>query len=119
MYKINEVSSIAGLSTHTLRYYEKEGILPPINRDHTGNRLYTEENIAWLDIVTCLKETNMPVQQIKEIVRLSIIGTTTIEERKRILLSHRIKIENQIKELELNINKVDRKIAFYEGKDEC
>lgn len=119
MYKINEVATIAGVSTHTLRYYEKEGILPPIARDSGGRRVYSEENIVWLDIVTCLKKTNMPVKEIKEIVRLSIIGDSTIEERKKILLNHRSEMEKQLSDLQNNIKKIDNKIAYYDGAGEC
>ncbi|MCT4663003.1 MAG: MerR family transcriptional regulator, partial [Tissierellales bacterium] len=96
MYKIKEVSEKTGISAYTLRYYEKEGILPSIERDKSGQRVYSDENIAWLEIVVCLKDTNMPLEEIKEIVRLSMIGDETIDERKQILLEHRKKIQNQI-----------------------
>ncbi|WP_105615466.1 MerR family transcriptional regulator [Vallitalea okinawensis] len=119
MYKINEAATIAGITAHTLRYYEKEGILPPIERDSGGRRIYSEENIAWLDIVTCLKKTNMPMKEIKEIVRLSIIGDQTIDDRKKILMDHKRKMMRQLEELQDNISKIDKKIAFYEGADEC
>jgi len=119
MYKIKEAAEMAGVTSYTLRYYEKEGILPPIGRDASGRRVYTEENIAWLDIVTCLKKTNMPVADIKEIVRLSILGDGTIDERKEILANHRKEMERQLEEMKRNIEKIDKKIAFYDGADEC
>lgn len=118
-YKIKEVSEKTGLSSHTLRYYEKEGILPPIDRDASGNRMYSQENITWLEIVKCLKQTNMPVADIKEIVHLSIVGDETIEERKEILLSHRKTIEEQMKALKKSLKKIDSKIAYYNGEDMC
>lgn len=119
MYKIKEAASLTGVSSYTLRYYEKEGILPPIGRDSGGRRIYTEENIAWIEIVTCLKQTNMPVAQIKEIVRLSIIGDDTIEDRKKILLEHRKEMLHRVDELKKGIKKIDKKIAYYEGATDC
>ncbi|GAA0180409.1 MerR family transcriptional regulator [Clostridium sediminicola] len=119
MYKIKEVSALTGLTAHTLRYYEKEGILPPISRDEAGRRIYTQENIVWLDIVTCLKQTKMPVSEIKKIVKLSIEGDSTIPERKDILLNHRKVMEEQLEEIKAGIKKIDKKIAFYDGNDMC
>ncbi len=119
IYKIKDVSEMTGVSAYTLRYYENEGIIPPIGRDSGGRRYYTEENMAWIELVTCLKMTNMPVIEIKEIVRLSQIGDETIEERKSILIAHRKRMKDQISEIEAGINKVNRKIAFYDGDGEC
>lgn len=119
MYTISETASTTGLSTHTLRYYEKEGILPEIERSENGRRIYSDENLAWLDIVTCLKQTNMPVSEIKEIVRLSIIGDETIPERRKLLQAHKQKMLDDMLQLEKNIEKIDRKIAFYDGAGEC
>lgn len=118
-YKINEVSKLTGISAYTLRYYEKEGILPPIERNEAGRRIYTEENLKWIELVTCFKKTKMPVSNIKEIVRLSIIGETTIEDRKKILLNHKKDMQEQLKELIDGIEKIDKKIAFYNGSKEC
>ncbi|MCT4612082.1 MAG: MerR family transcriptional regulator [Clostridia bacterium] len=118
-YKIKEVEKITGISAYTIRYYEKEGILPPIDRDENGVRMFNDDNLYWLDLVTCFKNTDMPVKDIKEIVRLSQIGDATIEERKEILKGHRKTIENQIKELKNSLKKIDKKIDFYEGTGEC
>lgn len=118
-YKIKDVSNMTGVSSYTLRYYEKEGIIPPISRDNAGRRYYTAENLAWIELVTCLKQTNMPVVEIKEIVRLSQIGDETIEERKAILETHKKRMENQIADIQLGIAKVDKKLDFYNGAGEC
>ncbi len=119
MFSIQEVAEKTGVTAHTLRYYEKEGILPPIGRDTAGRRVYSDENLAWLELVTCLKATKMPVADIKEIVRLSIEGDGTIPTRREILVAHRKVMEAQLAELEQNISKIDKKIAFYDGADSC
>lgn len=119
MYKINEVALKTGISDHTLRYYEKEGILPPIERDGGGRRTYSEENIAWIELVTCLKQTHMPMKEIKAIISLSIDGPATIDKRKKILLEHRQRIEQQLSEIQDSIGKINKKIAFYDGAEQC
>jgi DNA-binding transcriptional MerR regulator len=119
MYKINEVSEMTNIPSHTLRYYEKEGIIPTIDRDSGGRRVYTDENIKWIEIVICLKETNMPIVEIKEIVKLSIIGDSTIEKRKEILEKHRKRVEEELNSIKKNLKKIDKKIDFYNGAKEC
>ncbi|MCH4889474.1 MerR family transcriptional regulator [Acidaminobacter sp. JC074] len=119
MYTIKEISQMTGVTSYTLRYYEKEGILPPIERDAGGRRVYSEENLAWVELVTCLKKTQMPVNDIKEIVRLSVIGDETIDERKEILENHRLVMQAQMKDLKNSIKKIDKKIAFYNGSGSC
>lgn len=118
-YKINQVSKITGISSYTIRYYEKEGIIPPIDRDDKGIRLFSDENLFWIDLVTCLKKTKMPINDIKMIVQLSLKGDSTISERKEILKSHKKNIELQIKELEKSMKKIDQKIDFYNGSENC
>lgn len=117
--RIKDVAEATGLSSYTIRYYEKEGLLPPIARDKNGIRQFTEKNLYWLDLVICLKKTQMPTEQIKRIVELSQEGDQTIPERKSILKAHRALINEQIKALEESKKKVDKKIAFYDGADEC
>ncbi len=117
--RIKEITEQTGLSSHTIRYYEKEGLLPPIARDKNGIRCFTDDNLFWLDLVICLKKTKMPTEQIKKIVELSIEGDHTIPERKEILQAHRNKIDSQIQELENSKLKVDKKINFYNGSGEC
>lgn len=119
MYTIKEAAEISGLSAYALRYYEKEGILPPISRDGGGRRVYSQENLVWLEIVACLKQTHMPVTEIKEIVRLSILGDQTIGERKTMLLDHRKVMVDQVNALKESIKKIDKKIAFYDGSGSC
>lgn len=117
--RIKEVSVETGLSPYTIRYYEKEGLLPTIARDENGVRCFTEENLFWLDMVICLKKTKMPTDQIKQIVQLSQEGDHTIPQRKTILEAHKGVIDAQIAELEESKRKVDKKIDFYDGAGDC
>lgn len=117
--RMKDVTAETGLSVHTIRYYEKEGLLPPIDRDKNGIRQFTDDNMFWLDLVICLKKTKMPTEQIKRIVELSQEGDHTIPERKAILEAHRSTIDAQIKELKESKKKVDKKINFYDGSGIC
>ncbi|MGL6065272.1 MAG: MerR family transcriptional regulator [Fusobacteriaceae bacterium] len=114
MYSIKAVSEKVGISSHTIRYYEKYGLLPYVPRNVNGIRTFSQDDIFWLEIIKCLKNTGMTIENIKGIVDLSLKGNETKEERKTILFNHRKKILEQIKELKNNLKKIDLKIAWYE-----
>lgn len=118
-YTINKAAEQTGITAHTIRYYEKEGIIPPIKRSESGIRLFSEDNLFWLEMVSCLKKTGMPVSDIKRIVALSMQGDATIPERKRILLAHKKVIRQQIEALEESMRNIDIKIRYYDGEDTC
>jgi len=114
-YTIGQAAETVGLTTYTLRYYEKEGLLSQIQRNKQGIRVFTEADIFWIDIIRCLKDTGMSISDIKHIVDLSRKGEHTIPERKQILKEHKKKIEIQISELQKSSNKIDRKLEWYDG----
>ena len=112
-YTIRQASEKSGFSTHTLRYYEKEGILPSIRRDKNGNRFFNDEDIEWLSFVKCLKDTGMSVQNIKRYVQLFQEGEHTTTERKNMLIEHKQKIEAQIEDIKQFHEKITLKIEHY------
>ncbi|MGL5578114.1 MAG: MerR family transcriptional regulator, partial [Fusobacteriaceae bacterium] len=81
-YSIGEVGKITGIPTSTLRFYEKEGLLPQVQRDKNGIRSYSEEDLFWVEMIKCLRDTNMGIEDIKNIVSLSEMGEITELERK-------------------------------------
>ena len=115
MYSIKTVSEMVGLSSHTIRYYDKCGLMPYITRNKNGIRSFSQDDIFWIEIIKCLKNTGMTIEDIKLIVDLSLKGDYTKEERRFILLEHRKKILEQIEELNNNLKKLDLKIAWYEN----
>jgi len=119
MYTIKHVSEIVGLSSYTIRYYDKCGLIPFIARNKNGVREFNEDDIFWIEIIKCLKNTGMTIEDIKSIVDLSLKGDHTKEERKNILLEHRRKILEQIESLNNNLKKLDSKIAWYENNSGC
>jgi len=112
MYSIGEVAQMLGISTHTLRYYEKEQIILP-DRNVNGERLYSESHIQWLRFVLKLKETQMPVNKIKEYAHLYTEGEHTSLARLDLLVEHKQSIEHQLKTLEETNKMLEQKINFY------
>jgi DNA-binding transcriptional MerR regulator len=112
-YTIKQVSEKTGLSIYTLRYYDKEGLLPLIKRSKSGIRRFSDNDISWLKLICCLKNSGMPIEQIKEFMNLCLQGNQTVETRKNIMLSQREKILEQMKQLESSLHIIDYKIDHY------
>lgn len=111
---IKEATEKTGISASTLRYYESEGLLPYVKRDENGKRLYDQEDINWVHFITALRATGMPIAQIQKYVRLYKEGDDTISERKMMMLNHKREIEERMKELYYNLDKINYKLALYD-----
>lgn len=116
-YSINEVAAKFGLSAHTLRFYDKEGLLPFITRTKSGNRTFTEMDLDWVALICCLKDTGMPIKEIKLYSDWCKAGRGTIDERKKMLADHRIEVLKQIEELNKNLELIDKKLDWYEDPE--
>ena len=112
-YSIAEVAEKTSLTPHTLRYYEKEGLLPFVDRSDTGNRDFKEKDLEWLELICCLKNTGMSIKQIKEVIALCLKGDDTLEIRREIFIRHREEVLSQIEELHKNLDKINCKINYY------
>lgn len=111
--RIGEFSEKTGISIDTLRYYEKEGLIKP-ERDFNDRRCYSESDIKWMEFIKRLKETNMPLREIKRYAKLRSEGSDTLSERLELLKAHRNELNGRIDSLIQNREKLDEKIAFYE-----
>jgi DNA-binding transcriptional MerR regulator len=114
IYTIKEVTIKTGISAHTLRFYEKEGVVPFVKRDKNGNRIYDEENLKWLELMLCLRDTGMTLADIKHYVELYKNGDSTIQERKQMMLNHKTKIDEQIMKSYKYLEKINYKLALYD-----
>ena len=114
-FSIHDISEKIGVSSHTLRYYEKEQIIPRVRRNTSGHRIYNMEDIDWINFVTCLKSTGMPISDIREFIRLCKLGDESIGDRKKLLISHREVVLARIKKLNDYLDKIAWKINYYEG----
>ena len=96
-----------------LRYYDKEGLLPFVERTGSGIRMFKESDIEWLRLIECLKATGMPIKDIRRFIQCTIEGDGTIDERLNILTAQRQSVINQIAELERHLELIDYKIWYY------
>lgn len=113
-YSISEVAERFGLEPHTLRFYEKEGIVSP-GRTPSGIRTYSEEDISQLETALCLKSTGMPLKEIKRYFQLVAEGDSTLDQRLEIFMGHRERVIGQLEVMEKYLQKIDRKIERYRG----
>ncbi|WP_027084472.1 MerR family transcriptional regulator [Cohnella panacarvi] len=114
MYTINEVARICDLSAHTLRFYDKEGLLPFVSRTPSGIRSFSERDLELIKLICCLKNTGMPIKEIKRYIDMVMKGAETVDERRQMMVDHRKEVLRQIDELKKNVNLIDLKIAFYD-----
>jgi DNA-binding transcriptional MerR regulator len=112
-YTIGEIAETTGLSIHTLRYYEKEGIIPSVKRNDSGIRIYEKTDLEVLQFICCLKETGMPVIDIKKFVNLLVQGDHTIENRIDLLQKQKESVQSQVDQLMSYIQMLDRKVQLY------
>ena len=116
MYSIQQVCEKTGLTAHTLRYYEKEGLLTGVARSTGGFRQYSDEDMERLGLVCCLKNTGMPLQEIARFGRLAHEGDCTLEERVELLKDHREKLIARMEEMKRYLDKITWKVNFFSGK---
>lgn len=112
-YTMAETSKITGLTASTLRYYESEGLLPEIKRDKNKRRYYTDDNLEWISVITCLKNTNMPISQIRTFVTLHSEGDRTLYDRLEIVLEHRENVQKEIDKLNGYMDHINYKVDYY------
>lgn len=110
---IGELSRLSGVSPHTLRFYESEGILQPASRGANGHRRYSRNDLGWLEFVLRLKVTGMPLAEIREYAALRARGDQTLQARLALLEQHRQRLAGQIRELATCANALDDKIGIY------
>lgn len=116
MYTINEVANICNISPYTIRFYDKEGLLPFVSRNSTtGNRQFSDSDLNVVKLICCLKNTGMQVKEIRRYIDLVMQGVETNGQRKQIMIDHRKEVIRQIDDLKKNLNIIDLKIALYDS----
>jgi DNA-binding transcriptional MerR regulator len=114
---IAEAARRSGVSVHTLRYYERAGlVISPVDRTHGGRRRYRPEDLAWIKICTRLRATGMPIRSIRRYAELVAAGRGNEPERLALLEAHRAEVTARIAELRTNLELIEHKIDVYRGR---
>ena len=113
MYSIHEVCERTGLTAHTLRYYEKEKLVPNVNRSAGGFRQYSDEDLEALGMICCLKNTGMSLQNISRFMALTREGDQTLRERCELLKKHRDTVLVRMEEMQKHLEKVTCKVNYF------
>lgn len=112
-YNVKEAAAKVGISPHTLRYYSKIGLIPFIERNDIGNRQFTEEDIASLSFIVCLKKSGMPLKDIQEVMD-NYFDINKMDDCERLLKQHRDNLRRQIDFIEDSLELIDSKIWLFD-----
>ena len=112
---IAEVSRQYGISADTLRYYERVGLIPPVNRNKSGIRDYTERDCRWVEFIKCMRGAGIQIEALIEYVSLFQQGDSTHEARKQILMEQRDQLRERLEEMQSTLDRLNRKIDNYDS----
>lgn len=113
IYSIQELANETGVTAHTLRYYERIGLVTSVPRTESGHRQYGISHFDKVQFIRRLRSTGMPIRQVLRYFELVEKGDSTVLERLQIMEAHKEAIEANISELEQNLEKIEYKICFY------
>jgi DNA-binding transcriptional MerR regulator len=112
-WSVSEAAERVGLTTHTLRWYEQEGLVEPVGRDSAGRRRYTQEDLDRLNMLTCLRRTGMPVRDMRSYAELARQGEVSTAARLALFQRHRERVLERIAELQEDLKYIEHKIDWY------
>jgi DNA-binding transcriptional MerR regulator len=110
---VGEAAAKVGLSVHTLRWYEQEGLVAPVGRDAAGRRRYANPDLDWLQLLTRLRTTGMSVRDMRRYAELARRGPDTVTERLRLFEEHRSRVLERIADLHRDLEAINVKIEIY------
>ncbi len=114
---IRAVAQRTGLSAHTLRYYERIGLIEAVSRQASGHRLYACRDLDWIAFLMRLRATGMPIAQMLEFAALRRQGPASVAARRALLEAHQATVRSHIAELSANLAVLDDKVAFYRRQE--
>lgn len=113
---VQQVAAKTGLSPHTIRYYERIGLIPSIGRAANGHRRYSANDVGWIEFLKCLRSTGMPLAEMQRYVALQQMGEMTVADRLALLEAHRDRLQAQIHQLHTFLEKIESKIRYYRSQ---
>lgn len=114
LYTVGEMAKLLGVAPSTLRYYDKEGLLPFLERSEGGMRMFKDSDYEWLKIIECLKKTGMPIKDIRNFVIMALQGDETMHARLELFKKQRKSVRQKIDELNSMLDTLDYKCWYYE-----
>lgn len=118
-YTVGEMAKRLNVAPSTLRYYDKEGLLPFVERSGGGIRMFQDSDFEWLSIIECLKKTGMPIKEIKHFIDWCIEGDSTIDKRLALIDRQREAVLHQLKQIQDTLDMLDYKHWYYEMAKEA
>ena len=112
-FGIGWLAAQTGRSVHTIRWYERQGLLPGVTRDAGRRRVYSPEHVQWLALMHRLRQTGMPIAEMRRYTALVVQGRRTLNERREMLTAHRARVTETITQWKQALRLIDHKIDFY------
>jgi DNA-binding transcriptional MerR regulator len=112
---IAQVAERTGLTRHTLRYYERDGLMLDVGRDGSGHRAYSDVDLGWIELITKLRATGMPVREVRRYAELVRAGDGNEQERLAVMRAHRERVRAQLDSMVAHLAAIDMKIGYYSG----
>jgi DNA-binding transcriptional MerR regulator len=112
---IAEVAERTGLTPHTLRYYERDGLMLDVGRAGSGHRRYSERDLGWIELITKLRATGMPIRTVRRYAELVRAGDGNEDERLALLRAHRDQVRADLDTMAAHLDAIDQKISYYAG----
>lgn len=116
-YSIKEVADYFHLPISTIRYYDKKGLLPFVSKSEAGYRVFSESDFGFIKTICCLKNTGMPIKDIRTYIDLCMQGTASIQQRRELLQQHKKNVLKQQQVLHDNLKEITTKIQRYASED--
>lgn len=112
---IAEAAERSGLTTHTLRYYERDGLMLGVGRAGSGHRRYSDHDLEWIELITKLRRTGMPIREVRCYAQLVRDGDDNLGARLNLLVAHRDRVRHELAEVTRHLEAIERKIDHYAG----
>lgn len=113
-FHIGGLAKRTGRSVHTIRWYETQGLIPRVERDPGGRRVYEPDHVDQLVFLDRMRRTGMSVAEMRRLTSLGLAGWRTLGERQTLLLAHRAQVEDRIRELQAALTLIDEKVGYYD-----
>ncbi|ERK45075.1 MerR family transcriptional regulator [Faecalitalea cylindroides] len=114
LYTVGEMARFLNVSASTLRYYDKEGLLPFVKRSNSGIRMFSDKDYEWLKIIECLKKSGLSIKEIRSYIDMTKRGDDSLEERLQLFEERKKDVERQMKELQETLDLLKYKCWYYE-----